>query len=462
MGLASACGIALAILTVARTTHVPDSTTIDTYATKQSIVLHGFIVDDPDRRPLRTHYTVETAHIRLDGEEIPVHGRVLLSHLFGWPEFSYGDEIVASGTLEKPKPFDDFAYDRYLSRVSIYSVMPRAEIEKISGGNGHRFLAILFALKRRFERQIQKLIPEPHTSLLAGLLTGSRRGLPKALLLDFNRTGLSHIIAISGQNITIVITCIGLLLFFVPLRYRIVPLLLAVVSFVLIVGAGASVTRAAVMGLLGAFALGSGRIPETRLLILWTLFFMLAWNPKFLWYDAGFQLSFLAVVGIAEIAVPLKDSIPLPPVFGEAILATIAAQIMTAPLLMVIFGSFSLIAPVANALVSLVIPASMLLGFLGTMVSILSFPLGQLVAFLAFGCLEFIIRTAEILSAIPYASIPVPTFGKWFLPSSYAILFGLLIFWQKRRPQHSLKTMPAGRQGRPAPTSKVIIEHAIT
>ena len=123
---------------------------------------------------------------------------------------------------------------------------------------------------------------------------------------------------------------------------------------------------------------------------------MLAWNPKFLWYDAGFQLSFLAVVGIAEIAVPLKDSIPLPPVFGEAILATIAAQIMTAPLLMVIFGSFSLIAPVANALVSLVIPASMLLGFLGTMVSILSFPLGQLVAFLAFGCLEFIIRTAEI------------------------------------------------------------------
>ena len=230
MGLASACGIALAILTVARTTHVPDSTTIDTYATKQSIVLHGFIVDDPDRRPLRTHYTVETAHIRLDGEEIPVHGRVLLSHLFGWPEFSYGDEIVASGTLEKPKPFDDFAYDRYLSRVSIYSVMPRAEIEK----NFRRERASLPRNSVRSEAPLrapdQKLIPEPHTSLLAGLLTGSRRGLPKALLLDFNRTGLSHIIAISGQNITIVITCIGLLLFFVPLRYRIVPLLLAVVS----------------------------------------------------------------------------------------------------------------------------------------------------------------------------------------------------------------------------------------
>lgn len=433
MGIASVLGIALALFTVARTTHVPGPETVDTYASKQSVILHGFIVDDPDRRPLRTHYTVEAAHIVLDEREIPVRGRMRLSHLFGWPEFSYGDEILASGILEKPEPFEDFAYDRYLSRFGIFSIMQRAEIEKISGGHGYRIFAFLYDIKRTFERQIQKTIPEPHASLLSGLLTGSRRGLPEELLVDFNRTGLSHIIAISGQNITIVISCIGLLLFFVPLHLRIIPLLLAITAFVFIVGAGASVVRAAIMGLLGAFALGSGRIPETRLLILWTLFFMLAWNPMYLWYDAGFQLSFLAVVGIAEIAVPLKGKISLPPVFGEAILATVAAQITTAPLLMVLFGSFSLIAPFANALVALVIPSAMLLGFLGTIVGFVSFPLGQLVSFLAFGCLAFIVRTAEILSAVPYASIPVPAFGKWFLPSSYAILFGLLIFWQYAR-----------------------------
>ena len=100
--LAILIGSAIAFFVVARTTHVPTTASIDTYANGNEIAIHGFIVDEPDRRALATKYTVEAAHIMVDGKEQDVHGRVLVTYRNHWPEFSYGDEVIVMGTLERP------------------------------------------------------------------------------------------------------------------------------------------------------------------------------------------------------------------------------------------------------------------------------------------------------------------------------------------------------------------------
>ena len=238
---------------------------------------------------------------------------------------------------------------------------------------------------------------------MAGLLTGSRKGIPADLMESFNATGLTHIIAISGYNITIVIAIMSSLLFWLPLRWRFVPSILAIAIFTLFVGASAAVVRAAIMGILGLIALRSERISNVRLTLLWTAFFMLLWNPKYLWYDAGFQLSFLSVIGLVEIGPKLERYFTkVPQLLGirEALQMTVAAQISTAPLILFLFGRVSLISPIANVLVAPAIPFAMLFGFVGTALSFVWFFGGQLFAYLGWACLTWIICIAEMLSAI--------------------------------------------------------------
>ena len=264
---------------------------------------------------------------------------------------------------------------------------------------------------------------------MAGLLTGSRRGIPEHLMNDFNVTGLTHIIAISGYNITIVIAVISGMLFWLPLKVRFFPSIVAIIAFTLFVGASAAVVRASIMGILGLLALQTGRQSEVRLTILWTLFFMLLWNPKYLWYDAGFQLSFLAVLGLVEIAPyldPLFKHIPKTLGIREALQMTIAAQISAVPLILFLFGRLSLIAPIANLMVAPFIPLAMLFGFFGTVTSFLWFPLGQLIGYIGWGCLEWIILVAHTLANLPFASIELGKISGITI-SIYYVALGLLV-----------------------------------
>jgi len=431
LGIASACGA------VARTTHGPTALSIDTYATEQIVEVRGRIVAEPDRRPMQTKYTVETEEIRLPSGTIifPVHGKILATDASGWPEYSYGDAVVVRGTLEKPGEIELFSYDRYLSRFGVYAVIYRASLEKTPVSNildpslPVRINSTLFAVKRVFESQINRLYAEPHASFMAGLLTGSRRGIPEHLMDVFNTTGLTHIIAISGYNITIVIAVIAGMLFWLPLKIRFFPAVAAIAAFTLFVGASAAVVRASIMGILGLLALQTGRQSEVRLAVLWTLFLMLLWNPKELWYDAGFQLSFLAVLGLTEIAPhldPIFKHIPKTLGMREALQMTVAAQLSAVPLILFLFGRLSLIAPIANLLVAPFIPFAMLFGFCGTVASFFWFPLGQLIGFIGWGCLEWIIFAAESLANLPLASIEPGRISTLAIVIYYLVLGTLL------------------------------------
>lgn len=445
---------------IERTTHVTTHEDVEFYAVMREegqkekdlpkVTLHGYISDEPDRRPMQTKYTIDVDEIifpvvgalrQSSGQAphatpLPAQGKILVTDHSFYPRHSYGDEVEITGILERPTQIEDFHYDRYLSRYGIYSVIYRGTVTTLSSNHGSSFFSFLYTLKDRFEHKLNRLLPEPHASFMAGLLTGSRRGIPEHLLEDFRKTGLTHIIAISGYNIAIVIAVITGSLFFLPLRFRFVPAVLSIIFFTLFVGASPSVVRAAIMGGLSLFALHVGRERHSLIAILLAAALMTAWNPKLLWYDAGFQLSFLSVLGLSFLAPKFEHIFRfVPHTLGlrESFQMTLAAQITAVPLIVFLFGEFSLIAPVANILVAPFIPIAMLFGFLGTLVGFISEPLGLLIAYVGWGAVEVIIKIAQFCSTVPHASLHVGSLTALWVVLYYAVLFLILLIVSTRK-----------------------------
>jgi len=427
-------GISIACVTVSRTTLRLTPSTVAWYARGQTVTLVGTISDEPDRRPPSVRYTLNVHSLTESGSQVqkPVSGRVLVTDPTGWPERAYGDEITVRGRLTLPGTINGFRYDRYLSISGITAVMMRGHIESTGENSGNIMFGTLLWLKQHFEARLNRLFPEPHASLAAGLLTGSRRGIPEHLSESFMRSGLTHIVAISGFNITIVITIVLGALFWLPLRWRLLPAALSIIAFTVFVGASASVVRAAIMGILGLFAITTSRRSDVRLAILWTAFFMLLWNPKHLWYDGSFQLSFAAVIGLAELSPLIKPFLTrLPNVLGvrEALEATMAAQLSAVPIGCLLFGNLSLISPLANILVAPAIPLAMLLTFLAAIASYIAFPAGQLLSYAGWAVLQWIIGVAEICARMPFASLHFEHASLVIILAYYTALIGIAVYY---------------------------------
>lgn len=430
--LAAGLGVLFAFSAVERATPEVSSKTVQWYAQGRNVTLLGTVSDEPDRRPPAVRYTVNVHSLSEDGgARRAVSGRVLATDPVGWPEFSYGDSVRVDGKLNLPGTVKGFRYDHYLSVSGIGAVMYRARIATAGENHGNAVYRTLFALKRTFETRLNRLFPEPHASLAAGLLTGTRRGIPDHLSESFLRSGLTHIVAISGFNITIVIALVLAALFWLPLRWRFLPAALSIIAFTIFVGASASVVRAAVMGILGLVALTVGRKSDVRLAILWTAFFMLIFNPRHLWYDGSFQLSFAAVIGLCELSVLIKPLLTrVPDVLGmrEALEATIAAQLSAMPLGILLFGNLSLISPLANILVAPAIPLAMLVTALAGLSSFIAFPVGRVLAFGGWAVLQWIIFVAETCARIPLSSLHIPQVDGTLVLAYYVALFLLVVF----------------------------------
>ena len=236
----------------------------------KKIELVGIISEEPDRRRDHAKYTLEISKWSDEITEKNVTGRVLLKMNL-LPEYFYGDELKIRGKMKTPFESEEFNYREYLDRFGIGSVMYFPGVEKISADNRNPIFAVLFAFKKSFENKINQIFPEPAASLEAGLLIGSRRGIPDDVLDDFNTTGLTHIIAISGYNISLVIAFITAIFgSFVPRKIQFPLAVVFVVAFTLLVGAGPAVVRAAIMGLLAFFALTSGRQYSVALAFIFT------------------------------------------------------------------------------------------------------------------------------------------------------------------------------------------------
>ncbi|MFC1655633.1 ComEC/Rec2 family competence protein [Patescibacteria group bacterium] len=393
-------------------------------------IFQGEIVANPDRRREKVNYIVEAQRISIDGQWREIDGRVLISSDL-YPEYNYGDTVEISGYIIEPAEFDTFSYKDYLTLYSVYSVMYRPRIKLVGEGGGSLFFASLFSLKDGFEDRLNKLYPEPMASFEAGLLTGSRKGIPDDLLKSFNLTGLTHIIAISGYNISLIIILISSLLKKFSRNVKIPIVIVFIIVFTLFVGASAAVVRASIMGVIAVLALWFGRQSQIISALLLSALVMVFWNPPTLLYDVGFQLSFLATLGLIVSGNFLQRIFAfLPASFGfqEAFAMTLSAQVFALPVILLNFQRFSLISPVANVFVVPLIPLAMLFGFISVVLSMVHFSLGFVFTFPAWFVLKICVLITHFLANLPFASMETPWFSVWFLVGYY-LLFILLTYF---------------------------------
>lgn len=272
----------------------------------------------------------------------------------------------------------------------------------------HRQPAIIDNLRRRFTASLESVLPEPQAPFSAGLLIGQRSTIPAEVNDQLSITGLSHLVAVSGYNLTIIIMAARKL---AGKRSKFQTTLLAgllVVLFVLFTGLSASIIRAALVSGLSLITWYYGRAIKPSLLIIGSAALTALWNPFYLWSDIGWYLSFLAFFGVLIIG-PLLALLlgrgKQPGLVGGVISETVAAQIMTLPIIMYIFGRVSVVGLVANVLVVPLVPAAMFTSLIVGVIGIIELALAIAISWPARLLLTYMLDLVKLFSQVPHASV---------------------------------------------------------
>lgn len=360
----------------------------------------------------------------------PVRGSAML-FLPLYPARNLGEKMIVRCQLVAPGQDYNFA-DR-LSAKNVWSICFSAEVVS-SQAAGESFFVYLAQLRNRLTEHLGQMFHEPQAALLAGILFGGRAGLAPAVQLNFNRVGISHIVAVSGYNVIVVLGAVaGFLRWLGCRRQRVFWLLaLVLILFVIFTGASASVVRAGLTVFLALSVQQIGRPNAGGRALLLAAAVMLLYNPRYLFFDLGFQLSFMATIGLIYLNPILEKHLDfLPEKFGfkESLLTTFAAIIFTTPLLLYSFGRFSVVAPVVNLLVLPTVPVVMGLGALAIGLSFIFAPLWQLAGWLVWWLLSYIIKVAEWFANWKWASWELPPLPWWLA----LLVYLCLIDWIHRQ-----------------------------
>lgn len=402
-----------------------------TYVGRTAFVT-GTVTQQPDRREDRQSATISAEQIELNGVTRHVEGLVLLK-LPPNPELRYGQRVRLEGRLEQPETGEDFDYRSYLARHGVYVLMTKPKLKVLPGVGGNWWQRTALSLNDQARRTVLQLISEPHASLLVGILLGIQSTIPDDVLEAFSASGTSHVLVLSGWNISVIIVGISSLLSALKMSrkraaYCSLPL---IVLYVLFVGASPSVVRAAVMGSLAVLAVLVDRESEAWTSLLVACVAMALLDPNVLW-DIGFQLSALATAGLFAFARPIEQVLtkrgPLSWSFlrwaAEPLTATLAASLLSLPILLYHFGRLSLIAPLANIVMLPAVPYAMLFGSIATIAGMLWLPVGQLLALVTWPFLAWLLGAAQWLSQVPGAYTTLPPFSVWWVWGYYALLAG--------------------------------------
>ncbi len=468
--LVSVCALALLLGTWRYSSAVPhfDEHSLAYYNDEGWVTLTGVVSGEPDVRDTYTNLRVAAESLVLGEQEYAVRGTVLV-RAPRYPAYRYGDRLEIEGLLETPPEFEGFSYRDYLARQGIHSLLRRPRITLLARDQGNFFYAGLYAFKARAQATIARLLPEPQASLLTGILLGVETGIPADLMADFSATGTTHIIAISGFNISIIAGLFSGLSTRLFGRQRAMPLAVAgIILYTIFVGASAAVVRAAIMGSLYVVALHYGRQSDALNSLMAAAILMTALNPFTLW-DLGFQLSFAATLGLV-LYTPIVQrwfecglrkllsegaARKVVGLLNEALIVTLAAQITTLPIIVYNFHTLSLVTLLTNLLILPAQPGVMLWGGVATIAGLLWRPLGQVLGWVAWLFLTFTIVVVELSARLPYASLNVGRVGLGLVCLYYGLLAGgtlvtaqetsrLKALWQRLTDRFSTKALVAG------------------
>ncbi len=354
-----------------------------------------------------------------------------------YPEFEYGEKVKITGILKEPETKDSFNWKNYLLKDGILVEMDFPEIKETGEKFGNPIKRFSIFLKKKIEEAIKQNLPPLHSALLKSLLFGEEQDLPFEWKEKLNQTGVRHIAAVSGMNITIISSLILSFLLFLGLwRHHAFYLSIFLISFyVLMIGAPSSAIRAAIMGILFLTAQHFGRIASGERSVVFSATLMLLFNPLLLRYDIGFQLSFLAILGIIYFYQFFFEKLrKFPKTIREGLSSTLSAQIFTFPILIYNFGQISLISPLTNLLILPLLPVITILGFVFSFFGTILQPIGSFLSFPSWFLLSYLLKVVDLFSKIPFSFLALKV-NFLFLLVSYSLLVFLALHLNKKFSQ---------------------------
>ncbi len=400
------------------------------YYNGETVAMEGMISNELDIRDKNQKLEINVGAIRKTSPQpfpskeegvYKVSGKILVTTDL-YPVYNYGDKLEITCDLQAPEQFQGFAYDRYLARYDIYSVCYYPRITLTPGpfpaaspaGEVSWFYAEVFKLKDKLREKINQGLNEPTASLAKAIILGDKKGITDDLREIFSQAGISHIVAISGMHISILAAMVMGLLLSIGLarRYAFYLASLFLIVYIILIGMPASAMRAGLMGFLVLLALNLGRLNKLTNSLVLAAAILLLINPKLLRDDIGFQLSFLAVLGIAYVYPLLNDildKIKIPKFKGvrDLFIITIAAQAFTLPIIAYNFSQISIIAPLANLLVLWTLPFLMICTITAIGLCFLIPGLSVVFFLPSWLLLEYIIMAPSYLVKIPYSYIEI-------------------------------------------------------
>ncbi len=404
----------------------------------ETVTLEGVIAEPPESREATQRLVITTSEVR-----------VIVS-TERYQDLAYGDQVTVIGKLKKPETIisEDgrtFDYAGYLKAKNIAYQISFAQVEVTSSGHGQPVLALIYRQKYAFMNALESVLSEPEAGLGEGLLLGVKQSLGVKLEEDFRRTGIIHIVVLSGYNVMIVVAFMMFILsLFLGQRGRIIGGVIGIMGFALLVGLSATVLRASIMAVLGLLALFWGRSYDVMRALFIAGMIMLLFNPDILVHDVGFQLSFMATFGLIlslpnfeNILVAWRDRVGI----KEIIMSTVATQIAVLPLLLYQMGQLSFVAVAVNALVLPVVSFAMLGTFVTGLTAVASPTLALVPALPTNFFLGYIIMMAEWWSALPFATANLPVFSALWLMVAYGLLTAVFIVGRRMLKNYHTKKM---------------------
>jgi competence protein ComEC len=407
--------VAVATAAGVRAERVADNPLTRLAAERAEVALDGNVSDDP--RLLQARFGDEAlvrltvTRVAAGGVDVRLRQPVVVFAPTAWLRVPLGATVRVTGHLSPS------------TQGEVAASLSTRDLPEVTAGPDpwwHVSAQVRAALRRSVSG-----LPPDRRALVPALVDGDDTGLDPALQDDFRTTGLTHLLAVSGTNLTLVVG-FGLVVarwLRVRGRWLYVVGAAGIAGFVLVARAEPSVLRAAVMGTVALVGMGAnGRDRGTRALGVATLVLLLL-DPG-LASAIGFGLSVLATAGILLLAPGWRDALArwLPRWLAEAVAVPAAAQLACTPLIAAISGQVSLVAVLANLLAAPAVGPATVLGLLGGLLTLVAPPLGRLVGAGAGWCVAWIVEVARQM-----ASLPTPAIGWGSGPVAIALLVAVSV-----------------------------------
>ncbi len=374
---------------------------------------------------------LESYWVENDNERIGLDRERIAIYTDLYPKYTVGALIELKGRLQIPR--EEFA--GYFKKDQILTIISFPEIELVSLGKSFSLKESLVRLKNNFKKSSAQFFSPPQRGLAEALFFGDEDYISPELKQRLNDTGTRHIAAVSGMNISIIASMIMFFAMKLGLwRRQALFLSLAIIIFyILMIGAPSSAVRAGIMGSLIIIAQYGGRISGSPRTLVLAASAMLLFNPRLFRYDIGFQLSFMATLGIIIFYPLLRQRLKFIPWYArEPLGVTASAYLFTLPVLLYNFGQISLVSLIGNIIIApLIAPITFLIFFFGVTAMLLQFLAWPLAWVLWLG-LTFIITVINWLAAFPLASLSLKHIHWYYVPLCYVLLFLWYRSWKIR------------------------------